>query len=275
MVEGRNIAIDVRLGGRQSEQIPSLAAELVAQQPERDSSRRAPASCRRCAARRRPSQSSSSPVADPGRRWVLSRALRDRAATSRASLDLRGEYHRQMAGDAQGDRPKPFARRSHRTTQHTTDDGYMLRGNQGCSAHRWRSNSMSVEVDNASDIEQAIAMLARTPTTGLVSAARRDSRSSIAVSSSAWLPSIAYQRYTRSEFFVDAGGLMSYGTDLADAYRQAASYVEPHPQGREAGRSAGAAADQVRTGHQPEDRQGARPRPFHRLLLARADEVIE
>ena len=34
----------------------------------------------------------------------------------------------------------------------------------------------------------------------------------------------------------------------------------PHPSRREAGRPAGAGADQVRTGHQPQDRQGARPR---------------
>src|SRR5262245_38865698 len=33
-----------------------------------------------------------------------------------------------------------------------------------------------------------------------------------------------------------------------------------HPQGREAGRSAGAGANQVRAGDQPPDRQGARPR---------------
>ena len=38
----------------------------------------------------------------------------------------------------------------------------------------------------------------------------------------------------------------------------------PHPQGREAGRSAGAGADQVRTGDQPQDRQGARPRQCRR-----------
>src|SRR5439155_18149426 len=33
-----------------------------------------------------------------------------------------------------------------------------------------------------------------------------------------------------------------------------------HPQGREAGRPAGAGADQIRNGAQPQDRQGARPR---------------
>src|SRR5262249_28263373 len=34
----------------------------------------------------------------------------------------------------------------------------------------------------------------------------------------------------------------------------------PHPQGREAGRPAGAGADQIRAGDQPQDRAGARPR---------------
>ena len=48
-----------------------------------------------------------------------------------------------------------------------------------------------------------------------------------------------------------------------------------HPQGREARRPAGHAGDQVRTGHQPQDRQGARPRSAADKLLARADEVIE
>ena len=37
-----------------------------------------------------------------------------------------------------------------------------------------------------------------------------------------------------------------------------------HPQGREAGRPAGAGADEVRLGDQPQDRQGARPRPCRR-----------
>ena len=35
------------------------------------------------------------------------------------------------------------------------------------------------------------------------------------------------------------------------------------------------APTKYRVGHQPQDRQGARPRPYRPSLLARADEVIE
>ena len=48
----------------------------------------------------------------------------------------------------------------------------------------------------------------------------------------------------------------------------------PHSQGREAGRPAGHAADQIRVGDQSQDRQDARPRRAANAL-ARADEVIE
>ena len=48
----------------------------------------------------------------------------------------------------------------------------------------------------------------------------------------------------------------------------------PHPQGRQAGRPAGRANDQVRAGHQRPDRPDARPH-VPPTLLASADEVIE
>ena len=58
---------------------------------------------------------------------------------------------------------------------------------------------------------------------------------------------------------VIAGGLMSYGPNQPDLYRRGAEYVDKILQGRQAGGPAGRAADQVRAGHQPQDRQGARP----------------
>ena len=60
--------------------------------------------------------------------------------------------------------------------------------------------------------------------------------------------------------FAEAGGLMSYGTNIADAFRQIGVVCRPHPQGREACGFAGRAIDQVRVGHQRLDREDARPR---------------
>ena len=50
----------------------------------------------------------------------------------------------------------------------------------------------------------------------------RDNRKRIAaLASKSWLPSM----YIRREF-VEAGGLMSYGADIADSYRRVAYYVD-------------------------------------------------
>ena len=59
---------------------------------------------------------------------------------------------------------------------------------------------------------------------------------------------------------VQAGGLMSYGPDYCrNCSRRAASLRRPHPQRCETRRPGDRAADEVRAGHQPQDREGARP----------------
>ena len=61
-------------------------------------------------------------------------------------------------------------------------------------------------------------------------------------------------------YYVTDGGLMSYGPDPIDPLRRVRGLHRPHTQGRETRRPAGSGTDQIRTGDQPQDRQGARPR---------------
>src|SRR5262245_19014706 len=80
-------------------------------------------------------------------------------------------------------------------------------------------------VENATDIERAIASFASAPNGGLVlipdvsATVHRDLV--IALAARHRLPAVYYAR-----MFAAAGGLMSYGNDLVDMFRQAASYVD-------------------------------------------------
>jgi putative ABC transport system substrate-binding protein len=80
-------------------------------------------------------------------------------------------------------------------------------------------------VENAADIERTIGAFARTPNGGLLlspgvtGVAHRDLIIALAARYS--LPAVYWER-----LFVAAGGLMSYGADYVDMFRQAASYVD-------------------------------------------------
>ena len=65
------------------------------------------------------------------------------------------------------------------------------------------------------------------------------------------------------------------GLIMIDQYRRAAGYVDRILKGEKPADLPVQAPTKYETGDQPQDRQGARPRPCRRSLLARADEVIE
>jgi putative ABC transport system substrate-binding protein len=133
--------------------------------------------------------------------------------------------------------------------------------------------SIPAAVHNAVEIERALEQIAREPDSALVvlpdlfNATNR--QSIIALGDRYRLPAVYPFRY-----FVTSGGLMSYGTELLDTYRRAASYV-----------------DRILKGERPSDLPVQQPTKFELVinlsttkalglevpptLLARADEVIE
>jgi putative ABC transport system substrate-binding protein len=81
-----------------------------------------------------------------------------------------------------------------------------------------------INLRDADEIERAVAAFARTPNGGLImtasAAAIRYRELAIALAARHRLPAVYWQR-----FFVEAGGLISFGPDLLDNYRRAAAYV--------------------------------------------------
>jgi putative tryptophan/tyrosine transport system substrate-binding protein len=130
-----------------------------------------------------------------------------------------------------------------------------------------------VGVRDAGEIERAVAAFARTSNDGLIvtgsalTSRHRDLIVTLAARHK--LPAVYVERY-----FVAAGGLISYGPDFVDQYRQAAGYV-----------------DRILKGEKPADLPVQAPTKYELVinlktakalglevpptLLARADEVIE
>jgi putative ABC transport system substrate-binding protein len=130
-----------------------------------------------------------------------------------------------------------------------------------------------IVVRDAAEIEPAVAAFARSPDDGLIvtigtlTDAHRDIIGEIAARHR--LPAVY-----PFPFFVRSGGLISYGTDITDSYRRAASYV-----------------DRILKGEKPADLPVQQPTKIQlainvkaaktlgleipSALLARADEVIE
>ena len=133
--------------------------------------------------------------------------------------------------------------------------------------------SIPAAVHNAVEIERALEQVARESDSALLVLPDlfnvTNRQSIIALAARHRLPAVYPFRY-----FVTSGGLMSYGTELLDTYRQAASYV-----------------DRILKGERPSDLPVKQPTKFELVinlktaealgievpptLLARADEVIE
>jgi putative tryptophan/tyrosine transport system substrate-binding protein len=105
-----------------------------------------------------------------------------------------------------------------------TSYGYYLRAGEAL-ASPLGIEPVPILVENAADIERAIESFARVPNGGLVlipdisTAVHRDLI--IALAARHRLPAVYWDRS-----LVAAGGLMSYGNDLVDSFRQAAAYVD-------------------------------------------------
>ena len=128
--------------------------------------------------------------------------------------------------------------------------------------------SLRVEVNpvnmrDAGEIERAVAAFARSPNGGLIvtasAAATLHRDLIITLAARHKLPAVYSER-----FFVAAGGLISYGPDYVDQYRHAAGYVDRILKGEKPADLPVQAPTKYETGDQPQDRQGARPRPCRR-----------
>ena len=116
-----------------------------------------------------------------------------------------------------------------------------------------------VNVRDAGEIERGISAFARGSNDGLIVSAtglayfHRDLIFMLAARYK--LPTVYFDRA-----FVAAGGLVSYGVDFVDQYRRAAGYVDRILKGEKPADLPVQAPTKYELVHQPQDRQGARPR---------------
>jgi ABC-type uncharacterized transport system substrate-binding protein len=130
-----------------------------------------------------------------------------------------------------------------------------------------------ISMQNAAEIERAVAAFARSSDRGLIVTASASAfvhrELLVALAARHKLPAVYFQR-----IYITGGGLVSYGADVVDQYRRAASYV-----------------DRILKGEKPADLPVQAPTRYELVLnlktakalgltvpaslLARADEVIE
>jgi putative tryptophan/tyrosine transport system substrate-binding protein len=268
-IDGRNVRIDTRWGVADADRIRKYAAELVALAPDvilaHSSGALAPLLQ---ASRTVPIVFTN--VADPvGAGYVDSLARPGGNATGFVQFEygLSGKWLELL---------KEIAPQMTRAA--VLRDAAIPAGTGQFGAIQSVAPSVGVEVSpinirDAGEIERAVAAFARSANGGLIvtgsALAQLHRNLIITLAARHKLPAVYFER-----FFVTGGGLISYGPDLVDQYRRAASYV-----------------DRILKGEKPADLPVQAPTKYELVInlktakalgldlppsvLARADEVIE
>jgi putative tryptophan/tyrosine transport system substrate-binding protein len=220
-VEGRNIRIDYRYAAGQTERFQPRAKELIALQPEAILAH----STSIAAALQRESRTIPivfTNVSDPvGSGFIASLARPGGNLTGLLNFEatITGKWLAMLKEIAPG-----VTRAALMANRKTTPFDYFVRSGQ-TAAPSLGIELVPSDVENAADIERTVASFARVPGGSLVvppDATTFVHRDHVIGSAARHrLPAVYSARH-----FVDAGGLMSYGTDRADVFRQAASYVD-------------------------------------------------
>jgi ABC-type uncharacterized transport system substrate-binding protein len=267
--EGRNVRIDIRFAGSDPDRHSSLAKALVALQPDAIIAYSTPIA----AALRRESRTIPIVfvnVSDPIGSGLVASLARPGGNLTGLMLYEEGIIGKWLA--MLKEIAPQLARVALIANPKSTPYDYFVR------AAEKAASSLAVEVvpspiENVADLERVIESFARLPNGGLVlfpdstSIQHRDLVVGLAARHR--LPAVYAFR-----FFVAAGGLMSYGTDIIAQYREAASYV-----------------DRILKGEKPADLPVQAPTKYETVLnlktakslglevppslLVRADEVIE
>ena len=219
-VEGRNIRIDYRYAAGQTDRFQPLAQELIALQPEAILAHSTPIA----AALQRESRTIPivfTNVSDPvGSGFIASLA---RPGGNLTGLLL---YEAGITGKWLAMLKEIAPRLEHVVAignPKTTPYEYFVRSAETAAASL-AIKIMPRTIESAADIERAMQSVSREPNGGVLALpdsaniAHRDLL--IALAAQHRLPAVYFAR-----LFVAAGGLMSYGTDVFDVFRQAASYV--------------------------------------------------
>ena len=267
--EGRNVRIDYRFASASAEWAQVLAKELVALQPDVIVAHSTPIA----AALQRESRAIpivflgvSDPI-DSGFIASLARPGGNLTGLLQYEESITGKWLAMLKEIA----PR-LVRAAFVGNPKATPYDYFLRAAEA-AARSLAIELVSSPVETAADIERAIESVARVPNSGLL--LKPDTTNTlhrdliIALAARHRLPAV----YT-ARFWVTAGGLMSYGNDQIDLFRQTSSYV-----------------DRILRGEKPADLPVQAPVKYETvlnlktakalgltvpdLMIVRADEVIE